>query len=77
MTKTLAPLLNHMSSVALFTNSIRQTGLGQHAGGWSAPVNRGIGADAGQCNSKQPVMPIYGQPGRIGGAGAEHGGRTP
>ena len=74
---SLASLLNQKSSTSLSIHCIRQTGLGQHAGGWSAPVNQLIDVDAGRFNSRQTAMPMYGQPGTNIGAGAEHGGRTP
>ena len=75
--RSLALLLSHMSFASLSDRCIRQTGLGQHAGGWSAPVNPAVAPDSGRFNPTQAVMPRYRQPGRISGAGTEHGGRTP
>ena len=74
--RSLALLLTHMSFASLSDRCIRQTGLGQHAGGWSAPVNRVTGPDSGRFDAKQAAMPNYGQPGMISGAGADDGGRT-
>jgi hypothetical protein len=66
-----------MSSASLSIRSIRQAGLGQHVGSWSAPVNRVNAMRAGRFDTQPAVRPDYRQPQDESGAGTEHGGRTP